>query len=431
MYMTKFRYCYHCGTRVNTTEEEMGELQNYCSNCGTRLRYYQKYETTNDWMDNLTSDEARIVDDIEKHMDAGYIVSHNQLFNEFKVPETNWKVEYFHSEFVKHFKRLKLCDRQQFQSYVRRLVTQKKPQGHKQVKLLPGNGNTYRLKVSYDVRAIFRLCTDTEQQRIRFILIGKQDHIYDMYKQKVNSNLHETDKYCSHCGHEIHYINDGTWIDMLDPDAEEGKLLDQVEQEIDRGHWFTHERAFGRVPSLTEQPLLWGLKYRARLSEHRNFTNFYIQDQKRFLAYVEELVLLENPLDHPEVKELTNRRKSYRLKISPFVRAIFSLERTEDTQYIRFLNIGKEDDDYRTVNGNFWCTLDCRDYCMKCGYLYQTEDCSWMDELCEGEVKYLKDSSEEVKNGYYLTYEEVFGQRVDEEPSSGDDQNLPSTTSNE
>lgn len=127
---------------------------------------------------------------------------------------------------------------------------------------------------------------------------------------------------------------------------------------------------------------------------------------------------MENPVEHHAVRELTNRRGSYRVKISPFVRAIFSLEHDGDSRFIRFLKSGKEDDEYDTINGNFWHTISNFDYCLKCGVLYRTEDHSWMDVLETGLSEHLNDLSEEMNNGHYSTYEEVFGEPPPgEEPS--------------
>lgn len=417
--MTTLNYCYHCGTQVKTSEELLGEQQNYCNKCGTRLKFYQPFESVKLWMDALTSEEEQIVNEIEQEMDAGYVISHNHLFEheKFTISERPWKIEYFHSEFTKQFDRLKIGDQQLFKAYVKQLARRKNPKTHKQVKQLPSKWETYRLKVSYDVRAILRLLTQEDQHCIRFMLIGKHDHIFDLYKRKISSSIQESDKYCSHCGHDVvHYVKDGSWIDELDPEEEEEKLLEEIELEIDNGHFHTHQRLFGCPPSLKEQQLRWGIKYSDRWNERHLFHNFYIQDQKRFLVFVEEIASMENPEVHHAVRELTNRSGSYRVKISPFVRAIFSLEQDGESRYIRFLKSGKEDDEYQTINGNFWHTISNFDYCLKCGVLYRTEDHSWMDVLEPGLSEHLNDLSEEMNNGHYSTYEEVFG-----EPPPGED----------
>lgn len=424
--MTTLNFCYHCGTQTKTSEELLGEQQNYCINCGTRLQFYLPYDSVESWMDNLSSEEEQIVDEIEQEMDSGYVISHNRLFEHEKcrISERRWKIEYFHSEFDKQFDRLKLGDREQFKSYVKQLARRMDPTTHKQVKQLrAAKWKTYRLRVSYDVRAIFRLLKREDQKYIRFILIGKQDHFFDLYKRKISSSIKESDKYCSHCGHEVvHYVKDGSWIDELDPEEEEEKLLEEIELEIDNGHFLTHQRLFGCPPSLKEPQLIWGIKYSECWNERHLFHNLYVQDQKRFLEYVEELVVMESPLEHIAVKELTNRRNSYRLKLSSFARVIFSLEQDGDSRYIRFLKSGKEGDEYQTINGKFWHTLSNFDYCLKCGVLYQTEDHSWMDVLEPGLSDHLKDVSEETDNGHYLTYEEVFGEPLSgEEPTESRD----------
>lgn len=424
--MTTLNYCYHCGTQTETTDEMLSEQQNYCINCGTRLKFYQPYDSVELWMVNLTPEEEQIVDEIEQEMDAGYVISHNRLFEHEKcrISERRWKIEYFHSEFDKQFDRLKLGDREQFKSYVTQLARRKDPTTHKQVKQLRAKRKAYRLRVSYDVRAVFRLLKRGDQNYIRFILIGKQDHFFDLYKRKVSTSIQESDKYCSHCGHEvIHYVKDGSWIDELDPQEEEEKLLEEIELEIDNGHFLTHQRLFGRPPSLKEQQLIWGIKYSDRWNKRHLFHNFYIQDQKRFLVYVEELASMETPLEHSAVKELTNRRNSYRLQISPFARVIFSLEQEGDNRVIRFLKSGKEDDEYQTINGQFWHTISNFDYCLKCGDIYRTEDHSWMDVLEPGLSDHLSDLSEEINNGHYSTYEEVFGEPLSgEKPAESGDQ---------
>ena len=406
--MKELDYCYHCGTPVKTAEESLGERQNYCANCGTRLKFYQPYDSVELWMDNLTVEEEQIVDEIEQEMDAGYVISHNRLFEHEKYPvsERLWKIEYFHSEFGKQFKRLKLGDQKQFKAYVKQLARRKDPTIHKQVQQLQSKWKTYRLKVSHDTRVIFRLLTREDQQYIRFILIGKQDHIFDLYKSKIATRIQESDKYCSHCGHEIYNIRDGSWIDVLDPEEEEEKLLEEIEKEIDNGQFLTHQRIFGQHLSLKEQPLNWDIKYTDEWNERHLFHKLYIQDQKRFLVYVEEIVSMENPLEHHAVKELTNRRGSYRLKISPFVRAIFSLERDNDRRFIRFLKPGREEDEYRTVNGTLWQANSLSDTCLKCGELYPTEDSSWADVLEPGLAEYLKDSFAASKNSPTISHEE-------------------------
>ena len=392
--MNDLKYCYHCGTPVKNAEEMLGEPQYYCDHCGTRLKLYQPFAAIDQWMDDLTLDETRVVDEIEREMDAGYVIKHNQLFEKFLIPEKRWRIEYFHSEFDKQFDRLKLPDQQQFKSYVKQLAKLDTPALHKAVKQLPCRTKTYRLRVSCDVRAIFRFREQKNQRKIRFILLGKHDHIYGLYKQKIIASIQKTDKYCSLCGHEIYKQNLKTWIDELDPDQDEGKVLERVEREIDQGDYLTHERLFGNSPSLREQPLRWDIKYGSDWNGLDLFKKLYIQDQKRFLAYVEELVLEENPLDHSAVKELTNRCESYRLKISPFVRVIFTLERTDDRQYIRFLKFGKKEDDVTTVNDNLWQKSSTFDYCLKCGQFYPSEDHSWMDVIEPGLGDYLIDLRE-------------------------------------
>ena len=407
--MTHLNYCYHCGTPVKTAEELLGEQQHYCANCGSRLKFYQPHDSVELWMDHLTSEEEQIIDEIEQEMDAGYVISHNLLFEheKCKVSERLWKIEYFHSEFGKQFKRLKLGDQQQFKAHLKQLARRKDPTTHKQVKTLHCKRKTFRLKVNDDVRAIFRLLTQGEQNSIRFVLIGKQDHIYDLYKQTVSTKIQETDKYCSHCGHEIYSIKDGSWIDELDPEEEEEKLLEKIELEIDNGQFLTHQRLFGQHLSLKEQQLNWDIKYTDEWNERHLFHKLYIQDQKRFLVYVEEIASMENPLEHHAVKELTNRRGSYRLKISPFVRAIFSLERDNDRRFIRFLKPGREGDEYRTVNGKLWQANSLSDNCLKCGELYEPGDDSWADVLEPGLAEYLKDSFDDGKNSPTIPHEEV------------------------
>ena len=395
--MTEFNYCYHCGNKLKTVEELHGDPQYYCNNCGTRLKFYGPHDQTGRWMDNLTPDEERIVDAIEREIDAGHVISHNQLFEQFSISERRWNIEYFDSEFYKQLDRLKLPDRQKFQSCVKALANRKNPATHKDVKQLTGKRKTYRLRVSCDVRAIFRLHSHQGRQHIRFVLIGKQDHIYDLYKQKVSTSIVEADKYCSLCGHQIHEQNLRAWIDELDPESEEEKVLEEIEKEIDAGLYFNHERLFGKPLSLKEQPLRWGIKYGTNWNDRIQFKQLYIQDQKRFLVYVEELALIENPLEHSAVKQLTNRPESYRLRISPFVRVIFTLQRSGDKPHIRFLKSGKKGDDSDTINGKLWQEFSNFDYCLKCGEIYRTEDHSWADVLEPGLAELLQDISTEAR----------------------------------
>ena len=368
-------------------------------------------------MDNLTPDEERIVDAIEREIDAGHVISHNQLFEQFSISERRWNIEYFDSEFYKQLDRLKLPDRHKFQSCVNALANRKNPATHKKVKQLTGKRKTYRLRVSCDVRAIFRLHSHQGRQHIRFVLIGKQDHIYDLYKQIVSTSIVEADKYCSLCGHQIHEQNLSAWIDELDPESEEEKVLEEIEKAIDNGHYVTHEHLFGKPPTSKEQPLRWGIKYGTDWNERNHFKKFYIQDQNRFFVYVEELAFLGNPLEHSAVKQLTNRPECYRLKISPFVRVIFTLERTGDRPYIRFLKSGKKGDDADTINGKLWQTLSNFDYCLKCGEIYRTEDHSWMDVLEPGLAEFLQDVSTEARENpeSVLSFEELLSNLREEE----------------
>ena len=404
--MSELSYCYHCGTRVKTDDELLGEPQYYCDNCGTRLKLYQPFAAIDRWMDDLTFDEASVVDEIEREMDAGYLITHNQLFEEFKISENRWQIEYFHSEFKKQFERLKLPDQQKFKSYVKQLAKLESPAIHKAVTQLPCRTTTYRLKVSCDVRAIFRLREHMNQRQIRFILIGKHDHIYDLFKQNVVASILERDKYCTLCGHEIYQQNLKAWIDELDSEREEEKVLEAIERDIDDGDYLTHERLFGNAPSLKDKPRPWNIKYGNWWQELDYFNALYSQDQKRFLLFVEQLVLLENPLEHSAVKELTNRSENYRLQVSPFVRVIFTLERADDGQYIRFLKIGKKDDEIYTVNENLWQIFSTFDYCLKCGQCYKSEDHSWMYEIEPDFGEYLIDVRKEfqgdLSNGYSL-----------------------------